>query len=246
MTRLAHTVGGWLRRRRRRRIITWNAEVGRPGRAVRHAVMRMIREHNPDRIDLQEARGYRDDLADIPGYTLYSPRGKSMEAGNCIALIRDDRTGAGTVRKRALRLKVRWHGPKAGKEHPGRIFLETREPDWTFVGVHRTRPEWSPRGAAFAEEYGALLGSAQRAAERGDLWVCVGDQNIGTRPGRDRALHDGPWRLAETIGGRCITTTPGRIDYAVVGPRLKGKAKQLGDYGSDHNAVLIKIKETRR
>lgn len=233
MTRLGHG----LIPKGRRRIVTHNVRVGRRGSEVRANVRKLARRYRPHVITLQEARPYIDDLRDLRGYKLFTPKGKSSEAGNCITLMREP-SAAGEYVKKALRLHTRWRGPKAGKEHPGRVFLAVSDGLWTVVNVHRTRPDWSAGGKAFAEEFGALLASAESTE---GVWVCVGDQNIGTRPD-DKRMKYGPWQLARRIRAEVVTTSPGHIDYAIA-RGADGKAKRLGHYGSDHAAVLIKLKE---
>ena len=118
----------------------------------------------------------------------------------------------------------------------GRVFTAADVDGWRLVNVHRTRPGWSRGGAAFAEEYDRLLDLARRTD--GPL-VVAGDQNIGTRKGRDRAAHT-PWALARAIGARIVTTKPGVIDYAIA-RGARGRAKRLGKYGSDHHAYRFDL-----
>lgn len=228
--------------RRHLRVLTWNTEVGRNGADVLKALRFMAQHYRPDVIALQEARPYRDEVARLHGYTAYYPKGKSGEAGDTITLLRDPAVArAVSVVMRALRMKSQWHGPKAGKLHHARIFPEVTRDWFTVVNVHRTRPSWSADGAAFVEEDKALSQSAEESPT--DVWICVGDQNIGTRPGDKRLAH-GPWALAKAIGANVITTDPGHVDYAI-GRGVRGTARRLDNHGSDHGAVLIDLEEIR-
>lgn len=228
------------RRRRRVKILTWNAKVGRNGETVLRAVRNMARWHRPWVICLQEARGYRDELARLRGYELQAPTGPTGEDGNCVTLVRLPVKNPRLRRVwRVLRLRRGWRGPKRGLPHAGRRFLETRLSWITVVNLHRTRPGWSDGGRAFAEEYEALLDSCERRST--PAWVCVGDQNIGTNPA-DKRMRWSPWQLHVRIGGRVITTLARHIDYAV-GVGVTGKAKRLAKHGSDHNAVLITLRQ---
>ena len=214
----------------RLRIVTFNVKVGRRPKVVARKIQRIARRHRVDVFLLQEAHGYIAALRDLPGWHLVAAKGQGEARGNPM-LVRDTLP---LQRRRAIRCHTPWTGPKAGRHHRGRVFTVADVAGWRLVNVHRTRPGWSPGGGAFTEEHDRLLDAALDAD--GPL-VIAGDQNIGTRPGGDRGPET-PWALAEAIGGRIVTTTEGRIDYAVT-RGVGGFARQLGKYGSDHAAVLF-------
>lgn len=216
-----------------RRLILWNAKVGRRPAEVVRAVRSMAREHDADGFLLQEAAGYFEALRDLPGWDAVAPRGKGDARGNII--LAPERSHV--ERRHAIRCRLDWTGPKHGKHHDGRKMPVADVDDWRYVSVHRTRPGWSKGGLAFAEEFERLAEVADRT--RIPL-VLGGDQNIGTRPGADRGRHT-PFALARRIGGTIITTHPGNVDYVIV-RGLTGKAWELGEYGSDHNAVLVTLR----
>lgn len=213
-----------------RRTLLWNTKVGRRPHVVARETARIARLFDADTILLQEAHGYIDALRDIDGYRLFVANGKGEAQGTPILI----RVGLPAVRRHAIRCTHPWTGPKQKQPHRGRVFTVAGIPDLTYIDVHRTRPGWSPGGVAFREEYDRLLDRANRID--GPLLI-GGDQNIGTRPGSDRGPHT-PWALAKAIGGKVITTSPGRVDYAIV-RGLTGTAVEKGLYGSDHHAVLI-------
>jgi endonuclease/exonuclease/phosphatase (EEP) superfamily protein YafD len=221
---------------RRLRIITHNVRVGRRPKVVARKVRRMGRWHRADVIMLQEAHGYIDALRDLRGWRLITAFGPGEVRGNPM-LVRNNRD---PVRRSPIRCQTPWTGPKAGRPHRGRVFTVAEVGGWLLVNVHRTRPGWSRNGAAFAEEHDRLLELADTTT--GPL-VIAGDQNIGTRPGPDRSRNT-PWALARSIGANVVTTTAGRIDYAIA-RGADGRARQLGRYGSDHNAVLIVLTAIR-
>lgn len=213
------------------RTVIWNTKVGRRPAVVAREVARLGRLYNVDVFMLQEAHGYIDALRDLDGYRLIVANGQGEAQGNPILV----RTGIPATRRHAIRCTHTWTGPKAGKRHRGRVYAVATIDGVLFIDVHRTRPGWSPAGVAFAEEYDRLLDRAYGAGQA----VLAGDQNIGTRPGGDRGRHT-PYALSEALNGRIITTSPGRVDYAVaVG--ITGQAKELGMYGSDHHAVLLTL-----
>ena len=223
----------------RLRVVSWNTKVGRRPRVVARKVRRIARRHDVDVFLFQEAAAYIGALRDLPGWRIVTARGEGEARGNPMLV----RTEFDVDRLPAIRCEIPWTGPKAGRHHRGRVFTVAEVDDWTFVNVHRTRPGWSKDGAAFAEESERLLDVAENTEGR---IVLAGDQNIGTRSGGDRARHT-PWALAQAIGAKVITTTAGRIDYAIC-RGATGFARELGRYGSDHNAVLFVLtatKETR-
>lgn len=215
----------------RRRIITWNTKVGRRPARVLRMLRKIVKQHRPHVIVLQEAAGYVDALHDLPGYDVFTPRGTGEARGNVILVAAD----IPTERLPSIRCHFPWTGPKAGMRHPGRVFPVAEPGGWTIANVHRTRPGWSHNGAAFAEEHDRLLDLEHTT---GPL-VIVGDQNIGTRTGSDRARNT-PWALAQKLDAGIVTTTPGHIDYAIV-RGVDGFAEELGKFGSDHNAVLFTL-----
>ena len=213
------------------RAVTWNCKVGRRPKRVARMVRKIIRRERPDVIALQEAHGYIDVLRRIKGYTLVVASGRGEDRGNPM-LIRNTRR----VTERApIRCETPWTGPKAGKRHDGRVFTVADVDGVRFINVHRTRPGWSRGGAAFAEEYRRLLDNAGRYD--GPV-VILGDQNIGTRHS-DR-YRNTPWALARALGAQIVTTTPGRIDYAIV-QGGDGRADGGPRLGSDHSLVAFTI-----
>ena len=149
-------------------------------------------------------------------------------------LVRD---GLPLRRRTAIRCQIPWRGPKQASRTVAACSPSPTSTAVRFINVHRTRPGWSHNSEAFTEECERL----EEAAARFDgPLVIAGDQNIGTRPGSDRGPNT-PWALANDIGGRIVTTTPGRIDYAIV-RGVTGRAKQLRlSYGSDHRPVMLTL-----
>lgn len=218
----------------RRRVVIWNTKVGRRPLEVVRAVQRIAHETDAQVFMLQEAHGYVEALRRLAGWNVVVANGQGEAQGTPILV----RAGLDYRRHHAIRCNNRWVGPKAGQRHRGRVFTVATVEGDLYVNVHRTRPGWSQFGAAFAEEYRRLH---DLALDTDGPLVMAGDQNIGTRLGGDRG-RNAPWELAQSIRGRVVTTTPGRVDYAVV-RGLYGDAEQLDEYGSDHHAVLLTLKE---
>lgn len=101
-------------------VIAANIEsVGSAGHPIGDRLIATIRDLEPDVVVVEQAYNARGWLGKIEGYRLRQYRGK--EASDIAVLIRD---GINLQARRALRMKLKWHGPdsKGGRQHPPRVY----------------------------------------------------------------------------------------------------------------------------
>lgn len=220
------------------RAVTFNAWVGQdkhhsPG--DRHSlyanVMRLLEEtEEPEVVSLQEVWGWGER---VPGYTrVQAPRDRFPH--------REARSTQLLVRKRGTRLLGKgareaggtwWTGPKHGLHHPPRVFPraafldEEEDVAWDVIGLHRTRPPWSPGGRAYAAEHATLVDWAHDRP-KGPV-LLLGDHN-----GEEAAAD-----LAKAVGG--LYRLRGVDGFVVRGAAVAGHHRVPGEFGGDgHRPVL--------
>lgn len=223
-------------------IVSWNVKVGRPSYEVVSALRQIIRDHDPEVICLQEAKGHAPELRVAFGkeWRILARRGWG-ESDNCITMVR--RT-LGRVKWRTLRMRHWWRGPKANLLHPGRTFpivdIGGRF-GWRIVNVHRTKPQWDePGGSAYLEEHLALIRLAGRSGSHYRALLIVGDQNADISDLSPRS----PATLAKTFGAKLIRTNA-KVDWAAA-RGARGSGGRDGNHGSDHPMVSFHFVRTRR
>lgn len=215
-----------------RKIVAWNAKVGRPVGTVLDNLHNLIQDHDPQVIVLQEFHEYlgkaRDRYEDK--WWLYG-HNDWQYANNCPVMVRkathnkQDRHDGWD----SLRTTVNWHGPK-GKVFDGRTWTYVKTNSAWFLSLHRCTNGPTDNPKAFAEEFDTLK---RWADNHKGLPICIiGDHNIGAT----NDAKDGSKRLAEAIGGKVIAD--GGVDYAVVRD-FKGSLKHGKKYGSDHEAIIL-------
>lgn len=213
--------------KRPRRILSWNAKVGRRPTLVVLALWAFVRTRRPDVIVLCEATRYAPAIREAfrKDWCTYR-RGSDV-----VVMVRRDLPEPDVSE---LEHRTPWRGPHAGIAHNGRRWLQLDFPTLRLVAVHRVpggpsggiqtrganRPAWE------AEDF--LLATAV-STDRPVL--IVGDQNARVSEMRDfMARHD----LFPILTGA-------KVDWAMKSG-LHGKGKRLSRRGSDHPAVLYVLR----
>lgn len=223
------------------RALTFNAWIGqdkdhRPGQTdslYAHVMALLEATDHPEVLCLQEVWGWAER---VQGYTrVQAPRDRfpHREARSTQLLVR--RKGTRIVRRGARDAGgTWWTGPKHGVHHPPRVFPlaavleEDTDVTWDAIGVHRTRPPWSPDGKAYKAEHRTLTEWAHDRP-RGPV-VFLGDHN------GDEAAE----ALADSVGGHAHLR--GVDGYVVRGAVVAGLHRVQGDYGGDgHRPVLARL-----
>jgi hypothetical protein len=219
-------------------VAIWNAKVGR-GRGPRVArhIARYSAKHGIDVWLLQEVDGFRRNLARIPGFTAYQPKGWPL-AGNCAILVRDT-LPSGNMR--VIRYSKRWPRPKLPGLHPARTDVMVWVDGIDYMSNHQVSWKGRPRGRAqrhaAARDYAIRL-AALALAHPGPL-VIGGDQNSGPT---EAGLHQSPW-IAANGGLRIIRN--GRIEHFLVkGATVADAATDFDRAGSDHPIIRGKVTPT--
>lgn len=225
-------------------IVSFNAEVGRGGKAAVHSIRGIIEDHpRVSVIALQESEGYVDDLRQtFKGWKTYAKAGWP-ESDNCPIMVKRSeytpRTRYGKTWG-TLKCNRTWIGPKAGLKHPGRTWTWVKVGGVYVLSLHRVwggERDFKGNGAAYAEE-------ARKLTE----WIrehqpCVvfGDTNCGFYEKHDNSMRD----IREAVNGLLIAddNEPG-IDYALT-KRVTGVVRRTKTYGSDHKAAVLNGIEVR-
>ncbi len=212
--------------KRPRRIISWNARVGRRPALVVLALWAWVRLRRPDVIVLLESTRYVHDIREA----FHKDWRTYRRGSDVVVMVRRDLPQP-TVNE--LSHDTPWRGPHAGIAHRGRKWLQLDWPNFRLVAVHRVpggpsggiqtrganRPAWE------AEDF--LLATAISTPSP---VLIVGDQNAKVDEMRDfMARH----------GLRPITTGA-KVDWAMR-RKVRGSGKRLGRRGSDHPAVLYRL-----
>jgi endonuclease/exonuclease/phosphatase family metal-dependent hydrolase len=212
---------------------------GRPGRrgprrARRH---RIIADHDPDVILLQEAMDYVSRMRlRFRGWRVYSGRLTTVRA-NCPIMVRR-RRARGRIRGRGWGLVVNrrpWVYRGKGREvtHPGRVWTWARVEGIRFLSVHRATEALGHNERAGAEEADHLEywfdshdGPAFAAGDWNNLW--------------SDKRRDSPAAIARTVKGELVVLAEARIDYALA-TGLTVTCERAGKYGSDHHAHVYRL-----
>lgn len=219
------------------RVVVWNMKVGRGHRALAD-LRRLVRDQRPDALLLQEAMNYvRLIRVLFPAYRVYAPRGWS-EAANCPVMVR--RTVPRGHRKRRgwswVRCSERWTYAKYNVVHPGRTWTAVRVAGVWLLSVHR-----APRGLSKLNRHAGSEEAEQLVDwfdEHAGAMFAGGDMNHAAgRRGRDTSQHVARRMKGEVVG-------PVGIDHGIA-RGLTATCRVLGDYGSDHDALLFTLRKDR-
>jgi endonuclease/exonuclease/phosphatase family metal-dependent hydrolase len=213
--------------RARLRVIAWNVYIGHKAEHVVLMLKQVIKEQSPDVIFLTEAGNLFGDLGDL-GYEVIQlrphalVRGSVSETANIAMLVRP---GVKASKKRALRMKVRWSGPKHGLPHDPRVYrsavIEVDGVKWKVGGFHL------PFGQAARDESDSrIVRWFNRTMKRRPV-IAVGDMNMRLADLRDRIAD----KAKAKVAGAGIDLT------AFKRCRLVDQ-KDLGKRGSDHPMKL--------
>lgn len=209
-------------------LLDWNVGASRAPddvmKQLRHAVNQAGR---PAVITLHEAWPYDSAITQaLPDYRMHEASG-GFKADDNIILTRRDKAPAG--RFAALRMKLRWTGPKSPRRlnQPPRTWpvLDIGFRKWRVVSLHN--PTRAGNEKARDEGFGRLVKLAkQRGSKRRGLLI-VGDFNGDPRP------------LAKAIGGEVVKGY--HVDHAVVRGATGKRVAVLDKHGSDHHPVLYRF-----
>lgn len=221
------------------RALTFNPWIGqdatddpRDPHDLRDHLRNLVRvTEEPPVVALQEVWDWTEAL---PGYRrIQAPRSRfpGRKARSTILLVRRDLEVVGRGARQAE--GGGWTGPKHGLPHDPHVyprvsFRDPREPDlvWDVIGVHRTRPGWSPQGRAYRGEHRVLV-----------------DWTRDRRPGPVVLLgdHNGPMDdLARDIRGEAhLLGVDGVVARGCV---VVGQHRVAGHFGGDgHRPVLTRL-----
>lgn len=206
-------------------VMTWNVEDKNDGEADVKALAKLLAEHKPDVVCIQE--GYDLYLGGIPGYreVYHASKGyprNSENRGQAI-LVRD---GVAVKVKRPIEMALSWRGPKMGVKKQPRVHR--------YVTVNKDKTNWRvstwhvPFGTKPVEETRkAAISWLKKMGALGPA-VAVGDWN---------ALANGlPAKVAKPAHA---VADGGGLDRAVFRGCKKVKGENFGKQGrSDHNAKM--------
>lgn len=210
------------------RLITWNVYEGHKPDDVLAALTKLVEDHNPDVLVLQEC-SFQDKLYAVPGYRVFHKpldhpgHGVRGEDADSAVLVRAD---IAVRRHRWRKMKMSWKGPDHGIPHEPRVYqtmlLGVRGRTWKLGGGH-----W-PFGRAQLETKAWVIAWFRSAMPKRPT-VYTGDLNCTVR-GLARVL----WAAGAKAAGH-------RIDLAIYRNCRVKDEMALPMLGSDHHAVLIDL-----
>lgn len=211
-------------------ILAWNVYIGnRPETVVQH-LEGILREKDPEVAVLMEATRVQGHLYGL-GYHVIQMKPRPLKPGNqpgqanIAILVRKDLE---IKKKRALRMKTFWIGPKHGWPQDPRVYrsvkVKKRNKTWKIGGAH------TPFGVAARNESRIRLVAWLKRSLPGTPTVLVLDAN----------MHLEEFRT--TISGPAGAQAGGvGIDLIAVKNAKLFSAQNLGLNGSDHPAMLYKV-----
>lgn len=220
------------------RALTFNPWIGqdetddRDGRDLLDNVVRLLRTaDHPEVAALEEVWDWSERVPDYRRVQAPRTRFPHREARSTQLLVRRDLDIVGVGARQAE--GGPWTGPKHGIQHPARVFprvtfRDDRDPAvrWDVVGVHRTRPPWSPEGRAYRGEHRTLV-DWTHDRKSGPV-VLLGD-------------HNGPMGdLARDIRGEARLIGPDGV--VVRGAVVVSQHRVPGEFGGDgHRPVVTRL-----
>lgn len=207
-------------------VFGWNVNTARRSADVRAELTKLTRAQHPDVIVLAEAYKLHGHLGGL-GYQIvqYAPRKGSSEEAEVAILIRNGIKIRGRL---ALRMRLRWKGPKAGKQHSPRVYRWVRIQHagrvWKIGGFHL------PFGQAQKAESTNAVVQWFRQTATGRPAIAVADWNIN-KTGVSA-------RVGKPAGAKVVGQG---IDLAAYRScRLIG-SDSLGYHGSDHPVMRYRF-----
>lgn len=209
----------------------WNCKVGRNTQVVAAFIGHLLRSQDLDVLVLQEAGGYRTQIAATArrlGYDVYQPGGVP-DADNIAFLFRKGML----PRNPLLRVMVlRWWGAKTRTWRAPRSLPSIRAGRIRWYGVHRVAYQFDQRNLDANIEFDRVL-AEQIIARPNIRHVPVGDWNDGQKV---KVMRD----LVARVGG---TTAGEGIEWVLaVGKCSVGNHRRLGSGGSDHHARIYTVR----
>jgi endonuclease/exonuclease/phosphatase family metal-dependent hydrolase len=226
--------------RKLRTIVSYNCHVGRHPAEMTRELRNLIRDTRADVICLQEARGYINAIRlAFPRWKVYAKPGWP-DSDHCPVMVRRSiprgrvyGRGWGTVR-----IEQGWvyTGNGGATPKPGRTWTWVRVDGVHVLSLHRIPGKAGNNNLSYAEETHALR---EWFAEHGGPMVAIGDANESPKDVNAGTML----AISRKVGGRLIhdKDDPG-IDYACA-RELRGHLERIGNYGSDHRAAVLTIKE---
>lgn len=203
---------------------SWNLNNNRDDRVVVGEVKRLLRDGDLDFLCVEEAQEYVDNLARIPGYDLFTTRGKGPSERDAGILVRH---GLRTRGYGLTRTRTRWPREKTSGLHWPRSFPRVRIEGVTVVSVHMPRAIYA---AAYAECWVRLLLLGMRLRR----FVMAGDWN--KNPSRKGVYS--PRLLASATGA---SVKGSKIDHALYRGVMCFESSYGPSRGSDHEPHLFTI-----
>jgi endonuclease/exonuclease/phosphatase family metal-dependent hydrolase len=223
-----------MRRRKLRKIVTWNCRVGRGSKTVAKGLAQLIKDENPDVICLQEAMNYVTYLRlRFPLWRIYCNRSWD-EADNCPVMVR--RTLPRGHRRRQgwgwVRVQQGWVYRPNNAEHPGRTWTWVMVAGVAIMSLHRVAGQTGENRKSLLEETDRLIDWLAKH----EKVVIIGDTNQSPRSSDPESLN----AIAEDFDARLVfdKERPG-IDYALVKGIEGGSYERTVSYGSDHDAGVL-------
>lgn len=234
---------------------TFNILRDQPDKKARGNVKKLLNDHSLHFLALQEAVDYIDVLDSIAGYELFYERKGGRSAQQNVVLVRDDIPGKNP---RLVNLGGDGWKTATGHTHVGCDATAVTVADWLrVVSLHLPPsidwPHGHPEGPSErVDDYIANMRALRDYARgrKGSNGLCLtGDYNC--KPGRDEGAYSIGWlakaadlKIANVKG---VKGHLAGIDNAVVDKDTSlTEAQQIGRYGSDHPAVIFKVRQIDR
>lgn len=207
------------------KVLYWNVYVGRDPDDVMRELRGMIREFRPEVVGLGEASRIGDRSESVMGYRAFWLKEKWRGRGDTLVLVRDD------VNLREwnwIKFTKWWTGPKNGWKQGPKRFWNGRIKDKRLGKVRLSIGHW-PFNTALPEV---------------EEWA-VDWFKHPSRILRRKSVHLGDLNMSPEETGRFVGRFKGKhsgidIDRAMF-KYCNVRARDLGNRGSDHPAVLFTI-----
>lgn len=205
------------------KVLYWNVYIGHDPDDVMTELRKMIKEFNPEVVGLGEASRIGARSETVKGYRAYWLKETWRGRGGTLALVRDD------VNLRAwnwVEFTKWWKGPKHGWPQGPKRFWNGRIKDERLGLVRLSIGHW-PFNTALPEVEEWCVDWFKRPITKRKS-VHLGDVNMGEEETN---------KFVKRFGGKSVGV---RIDRAMF-KNCNVRARDLGNRGSDHPAVLFTI-----